>query len=351
LAFADRTQLTLFWRTRLASSPLPEPVRRRLDQSYADNTERLRRIRELAAAIEAGFTSACIDYVTLKGLSHTFLPDLRDRVQYDLDYFCPQDSVYRARDLLLGLGYEPLAGLEDFPTDHLPTLIRKTGWQWRGNFFDPDHPPAIELHFRFWDPATERIAAPGVAQFWDRRAGHALELIDQLGYAALHALRHLLRGSLRPAHLYEIACLLASDKVPWPRWRSCHSPELRALESVVFALARECFGCPIPEPPPPSAQAWLTRYAWSPIEALFHPNKHELILHLDLLNGAGDKWRVLRRRLAPLRLPGPVDAIHAPRLTPRLRLRRSLKYAAFLSSRVYHHARLLLPTLWSLLRR
>ena len=357
LAFADRTQLTLSWRARLASSPLPSAIRRRLDQNWSDNSERLGLLRRLTTEIGARFDAARIDYVILKGLSHSpgFLTDPRDRVQYDLDFFCPPDSVYLAREVLLAMGYEPLTAPEEFPTDHLPTLIRKTGWQWRGNYFDPDHPPSIDLHFRFWDPETEQISAPGVEQFWDRRVGRELAAADRLGYAALHALRHLLRGSLRPAHLYEIACLLhrrRDDAAFWSGWRSQHQPELRALQTIVFALCHEYFRGTTPEPAPAAAQAWLTRYAWSPIEGLFRPNKQELVLHLALLDGAGRKWKVLRRRLAPLRLPGSVDAVHVPSegMSARLRLRKAYRYFTFLCGRVLHHARVLLPTLWALWR-
>ena len=47
--------------------------------------------------------------------------------------------------------------MEDFPTDHLPALIRKTGWEWRGDFFDPEIPTAIELHHRFWNSQFARL--------------------------------------------------------------------------------------------------------------------------------------------------------------------------------------------------
>jgi hypothetical protein len=355
LAFADRTHVTLPWRARLADVRVPADVRERLDRNRTGNSERLRRIRELSGSIGERFDHAGIDYVTLKGLSHSpdFIADPRDRVQYDLDFYCPAESVSRARDVLLAMGYEPLAILEDLPTDHLPTLIRKTGWQWRGDYFDPDHPPSIDLHFRFWDEATEQIAAPGADQFWERRTGHQLDLVDRLGYAALHALRHLLRGTLLPAQVYEIACLLENrrdDAAFWSRWREWHPPELRALESIIFGLAREYFGCSVPEAPPAAAGAWIERYGWSPIEGLFRPNKDELVLHLAL--GPASRWRVLRRRLAPLRLPGMGQAANVPdeQITAGLRLRMWARYAVFLSARVVHHTRALLPALWALRR-
>src|SRR3970282_1962355 len=89
-----------------------------------------------------------------------------------------------------------------------------------------------------------------------------------------------------------------------------------------------------------------------PVEALFRPNKHELLLHLALVDSARDRWRILRRRLAPLRLPGPVEAVHVPdhEMTPALRLRKATRYARFVTGRIAHHARVLAPTLWELAR-
>src|SRR5580693_9450120 len=107
--------------------------------------------------------AAGIEFVFLKGTSQWphFVADPRLRAQYDLDVLCPAEEVRRGWELLLEKGYEPLPG-PPLPTDHLPTLIRKTGWRWRGDYFDPDSPLSIELHFRLWDEDTERLRAPGV---------------------------------------------------------------------------------------------------------------------------------------------------------------------------------------------
>ncbi len=102
------------------------------------------------------------------------------------------------------------------------------------------------------------------------------------------------------------------------------------------------------EPLPGPVEEWIRRFGWSAVESAFRPNKHELLLHLSLLENRADRWRVVRRRLAPLRLPGPIEG-PAP-LPWWLRLRRGIKYGLFLAHRMVHHARLLAPTLWSLAR-
>jgi len=354
LSFADRTQLTLPWRSRLAASSLwdhvPAATRSRLDANLAGNTERLARLKQAFAEIAGRLDEAGVDFLVLKGLSHgaDFAPDPRLRVQYDIDLFCLRDAAGRARDALLDLGYEPHHPMDGFPLDHLPAMVRKTGWRWRGDYFDPEIPPSVDVHFRFWDPETERLPAPGTAQFWNRRVGseiagrhvYQMDLVDQLGYAGLHAVRHLLRGSLRLYHVYEIACFLEcrrDDAALWRRWLELHSPALRMLETIAFRLAQKYFGAPLPAAAgslPDGAERWLGSYAWSPVEAHFRPNKRELLLHLSLLETRADRWSVARRRLAPLRLPPPFQG----------------SYGSFVLSRLVHHARLLAPTLWELAR-
>ena len=72
-------------------------------------------------------------------------------------------------------------------------MMRPTTWQWRGDFFDPEMPLAIELHFQFWNPRLERLSAEGVDEFWTRRVRRpvggadlaVLSPADAVGYSAL----------------------------------------------------------------------------------------------------------------------------------------------------------------------
>ena len=172
-----------------------------------------------------------MEFLVLKGFSHCpdFVADPRHRPQYDIDLFFPEKSLLRARDVALDLGYQPIVPFDRHPIDHLPTMIRKTGWEWRGDFYDPDIPLSLELHFRFWDQQTERFEPQGLDRFWDRRQGRELDGVrftalhpaDAIAYSTLHSLRHLLRGSPRPYHFYELAWLLhhrADDTVFWNAW-------------------------------------------------------------------------------------------------------------------------------------
>ena len=255
LAFSDRWQLTLPLR-RAARAAMPPWVRQRTDENAAHNLERNARLEGLYRRLAAQLAAAGIEFLALKGLAHC--PDFgswpEDRSQCDIDFYVPRGNVLRARDAILALGYETMDHLEAFPTDHLPPLIRKTGWQWRGDYFDPEVPLGIELHFQFWNDRVERLPVPDAVEFWNRRtvrkiAGSGMAALcppDLLAYASLHLLRHLLRGDARPFHVYEVARFLdlrAGDAVFWRQWGTLHSPELRRLEAVVFRLAAAWFGC------------------------------------------------------------------------------------------------------------
>jgi hypothetical protein len=343
LDFADRAQLTPL----LARLELPPEARARVEG--ARNAVRAERLAAAYAEIAPLF-----DHVLLKGATHVpdFVPESRYRVQYDLDVYVPRGEAQRATDALRGLGYEPIATWKD--VDHLPTMVRKTGWEWRGDYFDPEMPVSVEVHFRFWDPDSLQLRADGVEQFWDRRRGSRLDPVDILGYAALHLTRHVLRGNARPAHIWEIANFLHThhDGAFWSRWHELHSASVRRLEAVAFRLAEVWFGCALPsavraeiDALPARARRWFEDYAWSPLET---GNKRDVWLHLALCESTGARARVLRRKLAPLAPPGAVDAIFIPedRMTLSRRAKKYARYTAFTARRAWYHARLLVPTLW-----
>jgi hypothetical protein len=357
LYYFDRNQLTLLLR-------LPGAVH---DTNLARNQERIERLKRAYWDVSDALGAANIEFAVLKGFANweRFVPDPSLRMQYDLDLFCPHAAAEARDTLVRSLGYESLPGAEEFPTDHLPALIRKTGWQWQGDFFDPKIPISVELHFRLWDESMEGFPASGVEEFWSRRVKQkldgrpflALDPVDALGYCALHLLRHLLRGEPRASNVYEVAWFLeqnvANDSF-WTRWRDLHSPDLRRLQALCFRLANAWFDCrvsPIAQAEidslPAPVQNWFEHCAASPVEAFYRPNKDELWLHLCLLDSVRKKSVVLRRRLLPTRLPGPLDSVFIPdeRMTWRLRIRKRLQYARYVASRAIFHVRAILPTL------
>jgi predicted MFS family arabinose efflux permease len=359
LEYCDRSRLTLTLR-EAARDAMPEWARERTDNDAAKNLLRLASIqntyRDLADALHA----AGSEFLALKGITHCALfgglPEMR--VQYDIDLFAPHNHLYRARDAIVACGYEPVEALADFPTDHLPVMIRKTGWEWRGDYFDVEIPLSVDLHFQFWDQSVECFDVPGTEQFWGRRitrhiGGCDLPVLtptDALGYTALHLLRHLLRGDLSPFHAYEMAGVLeslAGDTAFWSEWRGSHPPAMRRLEAVAFRLSCEWFGCnltaeateEIGQLSAPISE-WFSQFALSPASAAYDSNKDELWLHCALLSSRRDVWSVARRRLLPLNLPPWGGGIHVPEAqwTWRKRLGEWFNHLAYARKRAVHHA-------------
>lgn len=347
-----------------AGEAAPAWVRDELDGAAARNRQRLERLRQLYSATHGMLAAAGIPYLALKGITHCplFGSHPEARPQYDLDLYVPPAQALDARDLFLGAGYEPIEGMESFPTDHLPGMVRKTGFEWRGDYFDPDMPQAVEIHVQFWNAALEGLPAPGIDRFWERREPRAvagievpaMAPVDALGYAALHMLKHVLQGSLRPFHAYEIARFLdarVEDEAFWREWSELHHPDLRRLEAVGFRMAEVWFGCRMAPAAreeiaqlPAATQAWFSQFPLSPVVHAFHPNKDEMWLHLSLIPHRLDALRVARRRLFPLRLPGPVDAVFIPadKMSRGRRILKEMRRARFAAGRVRHHA-LVLP--------
>ena len=335
--YCDKQGLTLLLRNLLPDETAEAARKNRLRLQVAEET--YRRMAGLPG-----------EFVALKGITQCELFGIRpeDRAQYDIDLYFPRDTVEAARDALLAQNYESIAGMEKFPTDHLPGLFPRTEWKWRGDYFDPEMPLAIELHFQFWNARLERLEAPGVGEFWTRRVrrkigGVSIAVLcpqDAVGYAALHLLRHLLHGSTKIFHVFEIANFLersAGDEMFWAEWGRLHAPGLRRLEAVVFALAEAWFGCTLAPAAreeigllPVATRAWFEEFAASPATQAFHPNKDELWLHWSLLGSWRDRWSVARRRLLPGNLPPPSRATQSRS--------KEAVYVAWFAGRVRHHA-------------
>ncbi len=360
LRFCDESRLTLLLGHGYPNE-LPAWVAERISRNLQDNVTRLENLKREYSLIAARLDEASVEHVVLKGVSHgtAFCPDWRFRPQYDLDLWCREDQLAEAQDAIARLGFESVTAQRRFPTDHLPPMVRKTGWDWKGDYFDPEMPLVVEIHFGLWDERLERLAAPGLEAFWGRtrreqRTGMTVPVMheaDQFAYAALHVLRHLLRGDLRALHVYEIGYFLHSrpdDVKFWRAWREMHPPELRRLEALACALARKWFACDLPvvvaeeiSALPGTARAWFDNYAACAVESKFAVSKDELWLHLALLPSFWDKAAVIRRRMIPLTLPGRVESEFVPedQRTVGKRVRGVIQYVGFLARRAWHHLR------------
>lgn len=363
LSICDRTQLTLALAAVCGEGRAPGWALERMRLAALQTRRRNELVWNSYLEIAAALERERIQFAVLKGFAGEpeFVRDARLRVQYDLDFFVPPESAARAYGCIRGLGYAPATAVENLPTDHLPVLVRQTGWSWTGDYFDPAIPLSIDVHFRLWDRETERFDAPGWDRFWNRRIEKwregarvpAFSAPDSLAYHCLHLLRHLLRGDLRFGHVHELAYSLhrsSDDAEFWAAWSAAHDPALRRLQAVCFGLAERWFACSLA---PPAAEAaaslsegardWLRRYPFAPAHAALEPNKHELWLHLELLEKGQARIRVLRRRLFPSPRLGPSGAIFVPAAerTLALRFRHAARLLGHRAARVWHHARTL----------
>lgn len=359
LDFCDRSHLTLFLRDA-ARDQMPDWVRERTDRNAEANRARMSTAEDLYRTLHSSLTQRGAGFLAMKGLAQcpAFIGHAESRVQYDIDLFIPTPHLDTARDAILALGYVSFLEMEHFPTDHLPPLIRKTGWEWRGDYFDTEIPLSIELHFRFWHADLERLPLADPDHFWDRRVSRRLAGVpfdvlapqDALGYSCLHVMKHVLRGSGKPFHLFELACFLhthAADDEFWTPWQSLHSPEFRRIQAVAFRLAATWFGCDLAPAAhdaiaqlPRATTSWFDKSRPAPPASPFDTSKDELGLHLSLLDDRRDAYAILRRRIFPTRLPAAVDAVHIPaeQMTLRRRLLKNARYSAYLASRIWRHS-------------
>ncbi len=319
LAFADRTQCTLLLP---ATDAIPDWLAEAIQKRRAANRIRRGRIRAEYEEIASALTRGGIEFVLLKSFTHETGFGIRgeDRVQYDIDLLCRAHECIAANAVLRELSYQPHDG-QDLSTIHERPLLRPSRWEWRGDYYDPEMPIAVELHSRLWDADADHLPLPETDQFWNRRTLlevegmniPALAEADRVAFAALHVLRHALQNNVRLSHVWELACLLqtrADDAVLWNGWSATHSARSRMLQSIAMRFAEEWFDCRTPsviaaerQSLSPAAQTWFARDALAPLENLVRPNKAILWLHRELIE---DRWKrnaLVFQRLLPMKLP------------------------------------------------
>jgi hypothetical protein len=325
LQFCDESQLTLVL-GELGRPFLPIWVKARIQRNAAGNALRFERIKAATLEIARWLTANSIEFALVKGLTHApaFTPDPLLRAQNDIDIWCLPEEVFRARDVLTGHGYRHFGKSKG---RHLDPLIRESSWTWTGDYFAPDLPIPVELHYQLWDSEFECIAGPNEGEIWKRRREAlldehpvaTLDLADTLAFAALHLMMHLFHGDLRLQRAWEIGNFLehhADDDAFWSRWSGLYSEEIRQMQAAAFLLTSRWFGCRIPksiyakdDSLSQNVRLWIRRYCFSPVESLFSPNKDELWLNLALVPSLGGKLKVAVRRLFPVHVAseGPLE--------------------------------------------
>ncbi|MCI0627338.1 MAG: nucleotidyltransferase family protein [Acidobacteria bacterium] len=339
---------------------LPQRVQERLARNERDHTARVMAMSSEFVEFNRLLQSRSIRYLTLKGL--TYWPDFVDsidhRVQYDHDFLVDPDDVQQTSQLFAELGYTPLESPGELAVDHLPTLVKKTGWAWKGNLYDPDIPRAVELHFQLWNSDFELIPIRFPMDVWTRAIQQSFQgkrvptlcLQHTLLYGILHVFRHLLRNDLRLSHLYEISYFLethVTDSAFWEDFaqqlQTC--PQSLKAAATVLELARHCFGNCVPprmdamirEHLPPAGALWIERFGKKEALHCFRKSKSALLLHLAFVGGS--RWKLLRRKWIPRHWPLPSFGVQVPEAAcgAAFRLRQRIHYVIQIVKRAGFH--------------
>ena len=362
LSFSDRAQLTLQL-SQMPSDVLPAWVSLRIQENVTDNTKRIERIRTLYQEAANTLQRVNADHILIKGFTQypDYVKSPNLRMQSDIDVYCPPNTILSARNALWELGYENEPPQKHVPVDHFPPMVRATGWRWCGNAFDPEMPPAIDLHFCLWNEQAAQFGIPEVEQFWYRRVERdiegfrvsTLDTVDQLAFCALQIVRDLFRGDWVIYHVYELAYFLethANDKDFWRTWQQTHSDSLRSLEVIAFCLAQIWFGCSTPtevkeqiERLPVGVKQWFHCFCSSFLELMFEPRRDGVWLHVALLQSTRAKLSVIRSGLLPTRVPPLRIADQNPSLIRKFMQpkysSRGLRYSAYLAARAGFYCR------------
>jgi len=354
---------------QLPNKGFPLWVIERLEEDVRDNSLRFERTKETYREATQALASAGVEHVVIKGFAQYpgYVTSPRLRGQSDIDLYCPQESIHRAQQALERVGYSPEEDQYCGVSDHMPTLVKKTGWVWRGRPYDPEWPLSIELHFCLWNRNLLKFDIEGVEALWQRRVQRqtedlsfsSLDEVDNFGYVALHVLRNILTRSWALHLVFELAMFMhsrASDEAFWQRWQDLHHDSLRSREAIALFLAAQWFDCDLPSQVqeeiaklPQPVLSWLNEFSGSLKEILFFRNRDQVWLHLCLLDTFWQRARFLPRALMPTRIPGsqePALYLSNGKDWTSWITQRHVKYLVFLLSRVGFHTQLIALTLW-----
>ena len=360
LPVMDRAHLALTLAQQDLSG-LPSWVREQLGNNLADTARHWECVQAAYREAAATLDTKGVEYLVLKGFTQApeFVPRPELRRQGDIDFYVPREQIPAAMNALQEIGYASCYSDEYYRYhDHAPTLVRFGAWKWNGDMYDPEVPPAVELHFCLWNDSVSSIAIPEIEEFWDRRRFRklgdltfpALYPVDHVGYLAMHILRNVFIGESPVHHIRELAISLdkrAFDDGFWKDWTLMHSKRLRSMQAIAFSLSGAWFSgkqhgavkAEIDSLNPP-LRSWIEICGCAPLETLFRRTRDGRLLQSLLVETPEARRKIIALALAPGHLAGPAKVAsvkaHVTTAPSRSNLIYSyLTYPAYLLGRVW----------------
>ena len=247
LALARRHGLEALAYRNLEAGTIPEQIRNQLQQRYQANLLSNLVVAEQLVRLVADFEKAAIAGLAFKGptLAVCAQGDLALRTFSDLDFLVAKPDIPRARELLLGLGYEEL---EDMP----PHLERRSPFFSHFEFRRLANGTLVELHQLI---VPEAFGFPTDFAALSRRSqrvalnGHEVPALgneDLLLVLCVHAAKHRWPTL---GMVGDVAALVRSH--PEMDWsyvlEQADRTHTRRILLLGLLLAAELLGAPVPE--------------------------------------------------------------------------------------------------------
>jgi len=264
-----------------ARDAVPAWVINRLEQSFADNQQRVGEMSRRFDSLNSKFNDAGVRYVVLKGLSLVpeYCPDANLRHQGDFDYLVDNHSLSTAQRIVVDAGYNPKPSTS---SQEYIFVSQGTGVATRSpEQYSARAPHAVELHLDIWDSEQHGLPSmPGLFSVertrihqWNGLTFPGLPEEDAFLLQVLHACHHLFTYWIRMSSLFEIGFFLnqrGSDASLWNRveQRVGDNLMLREFVVVVTELVEKLFAAPVPrlvrawgEGIRPATRVWIEKYA------------------------------------------------------------------------------------------
>jgi hypothetical protein len=323
----DASGLALYFLHRIGSLNLedcvPRAVLAGLAQRQADNNERTASLFKEFLRINAAFAAARLRYVNLKGFSliPDYCPTPSLRYQIDCDFLIERSNADICADILANLGYSLVArtvGVLEFKTEPAGTPHIR-------DLYKTDSQRSVEVHLC---DSTRSNLHPSLI---DRAcvvtnkdySYPVLSAEDMFLSQASHLFRHLCSEWTRISWLLEFRYFVLNRKGDGEFWQQIHARVEGNRQAAVFAgtvlkLAQKAFGTFRVEQLdswsverlPPSVALWVDRYGGDVLLSDFPGSKLYLLLERAICGGEASG--LIRRKLFPMRAPGPVDAAASP---------------------------------------